>query len=285
MTAKEEYYYKLGKFEVFLENRTYIDTCFFEDFIYDLKEDWIEYIILLRLLVFSEKDKYELMDDYDSFYEKYSDDINNKMKKVIEDFSVDRCIDYNLFDDYFEDWENWDSPLEYKKIHEESYSKLSNEEFVIEMFYYEDKNNEIFNLNRIYYLYVMDKIDIKSEVKELWEFMKKYSHLTADEMYDIYCNGEDVKDCDERFGFNHFIETFVAYLKEMDETELIYSNLNESLMKYYNDDKYKCLFSDFKLIKEYTDKYSDYNHDFMGLMCNLTYDYCNESSKKLLKKI
>ena len=96
-------------------------------------------------------------------------------------------------------------------------------------------------------------------------------------------------------------------------------------MKYYNDDKYKCLFSDFKLIKEndkeyfdiermiriaeqykildyediikdyskkitmsreesrliikeYTDKYSDYNHDFMGLMCNLTYDYLEWSS-------
>jgi len=331
MTAKETYYYELGKFQALVKNISYMYEVRVWKLIDDLKKDWWNYVWLLQLLIFSEKDKYELMDDYDSFYEKYCDDIDKKIKKVIKNFSVDSYTNYNHFDDYFDDMD-YEIEARYKQIHKEEYSELTNEEFVIEYFYYKEKKNEIFNLNKIYYLYAMDKIDIKSEVKELWEFMKKYSHLTADEMYDIYCNGENVKDCDERFGFNHFIKTFVAYLKQMDETELIYSNLNESLMKYYNDDKYRCLFSDFTLIKEndkeyfdidrmiriaeqykildyediiedyskkiimsreesrlilkeYEDKYSDYNHDFMGLMCDLAYDYCNESSKKLLKKI
>jgi len=166
---------------------------------------------LLLLLMLNEKDKYEPFTCCSGeFYERYKEEINKNIAKIESDFDVTR----------------------------ELLEELIEEKGIL---------IDDFECDKIWFVYPEGFGGLQ------WGIIYQ-KDKTPEELYVLnFEEDEDIRllNClNEEFNYLDFITLFTANLKLRDEELLRYNELKEDLLKYYYDDKYNCLFGNFKLVKE-----------------------------------
>lgn len=203
---------------------------------------------LLGLLMLNEKENFEPFTcSSGEFYERYKEEINKNIAKVEQDFDITREILEEL--------------IEEKGI-------LIDD----------------FESDKIWFVYPEGFGGLQ------WGIVYR-KDKTAEELYTLnFEEDEDIRllNClNEEFNYLDFISLFVANLKLRDEEILRYNDLKENLLKYYNNETFRCLFGNFKLEKE-NDK-EMFNIDMMielAMIRNLisVYDRIDDYSKLICIK-
>lgn len=172
---------------------------------------------LLGLLMLDKRVNYHYCHTRRYFFEKYEDIINESIAKIENDLEISGILNEEVNRIYGKS----DVDFEYKK-------------FVF------------------IYVSVFDRLN---KSKLIIDLVKK----TPEELY-IFIFGDDkdsrLLDClNYKFNYLDFMKLFAVGLHFYGDDILRYDDLKMDLLKYYYDDKYKCLFESFKLVKvEYQDE-------------------------------
>ena len=185
---------------------------------------------------------------YDYKLKKYKkNEMCNELDRLLGLLMCDKKVDYYYFYscvDFFE---------RYKDIINESIMKIEKDleisDMLSEKVYREFgpcPNNFEYAKFRFIYGRVFDRLE-KSRL--IYDFLRK----TPEESYIFifeYDNDSRLLDClNYEFNYLDFINLFIVGLHFYGDNILRYEDLKVDLLKYYYDDKYKCLFESFKLLK------------------------------------
>lgn len=166
---------------------------------------------LLALLMLNEKDKYEAFPcSTREFYNRYKDDINKNIEKLEKDFDI--------ADEYIQDL-----------IEENGVTRND------------------FEYDKTWFIYSKGFSCLQGGIN----YRKD---KTPEELY-ILCfnNDKDIRllnGLDNNFNYYNFITLFLANLTIKGENNISVSNLQNELMRFYKDNRYKNLCSNFKKIKQ-----------------------------------